>query len=81
MLIVGAPQETAGFLFILYPGDICINLFFQLYFLMPDEKKSPEDGPSSSDTKGKEAAEPAAEDQMAAYEEDLKNTDWGHQPC
>jgi hypothetical protein len=22
-----------------------------------------------------------AEEQMAAFEEDLKETDWGHQPC
>ena len=27
------------------------------------------------------STEPSAEDQMAAYEDDLKNTDWGHQPC
>ena len=23
----------------------------------------------------------SAEEQMALYEEDLKETDWGHQPC
>ena len=32
---------------------------------------------------GGEAAEPTltAEEQMALYEESLKETDWGHQPC
>jgi hypothetical protein len=25
--------------------------------------------------------ERTAEEQMAAFEEDLKQTDWGHQPC
>ena len=47
---------------------------------MPDEKESAETQPPS-EVKGKETAEPSAEEQMAAYEEDLKNTDWGHQPC
>jgi hypothetical protein len=23
----------------------------------------------------------SAEEQMAQFEEELKNTDWGHQPC
>lgn len=26
-------------------------------------------------------SEMSAEEQMAAYEEALKNDDWGHQPC
>jgi len=34
---------------------------------------------------GTQAAKPAAEltpeEQMAAYEESLKESDWGHQPC
>ena len=49
--------------------------------LMPDERESAEPQQSSSDSKAKASGEPSTEDQMAAYEEDLKNTDWGHQPC
>ena len=32
-------------------------------------------------TPAKPAAELSAEEQMAQYEESLKETDWGHQPC
>jgi hypothetical protein len=39
----------------------------------PEEKPAPEPVPPSE--------EPSAEEQMAAYEEDLKENDWGHQPC
>ena len=49
--------------------------------LMPDEKESTEPQQSLSDSKEQASGEPSADDQMAAYEEDLKNTDWGHQPC
>ena len=33
--------------------------------------------------KGEEKAKPelTPEEQMALYEEDLKENDWGHQPC
>jgi hypothetical protein len=34
-------------------------------------------GPKNSETDDP----PSTEDQMSAYEEELKNTDWGHQPC
>jgi hypothetical protein len=42
----------------------------------PDEKKT-EPAPAPPVTEKK----PTAEEQMAAYEEDLKENDWGHQPC
>ena len=45
----------------------------------PKTESSKESPPTQSDKT--ETAEPSAEDQMAAYEDDLKNTDWGHQPC
>ena len=32
-------------------------------------------------TPAKPARELSAEEQMAQYEESLKETDWGHQPC
>ena len=32
-------------------------------------------------TAAKPAGELSAEEQMAQYEESLKETDWGHQPC
>ena len=46
-------------------------------------KESPPatDSAASSQSDKTETGEPSAEDQMAAYEDDLKNTDWGHQPC
>jgi len=43
----------------------------------PDPKKIEPAPPAESPPK-KEAT---AEEQMAAYEEDLKENDWGHQPC
>ena len=43
-------------------------------------KPAPESGVSSasSNTTPKELS---AEEQMAQYEDSLKETDWGHQPC
>ena len=38
------------------------------------EQNNPEEVPGKK-------REPTAEEQMAAFEEDLKETDWGHQPC
>lgn len=32
-------------------------------------------------TEKKEVEELTAEEQLALYEEHLKNSDWGHQPC
>jgi len=34
-------------------------------------------GPIPTDT----AKKPTAEEQMALYEKELKDNDWGHQPC
>jgi hypothetical protein len=54
----------------------------------PREKQSqaqPEAAPpapaAASDQKSGEKKELTAEEQMALYEENLKETDWGHQPC
>lgn len=48
---------------------------------------SPEEQPESPSPPGEENApvdnssELSPEEQMAAFEEALKNSDWGHQPC
>ena len=47
---------------------------------MNEEKKSETQSPGSAkDTKPVD--EMTEEEQMAAYEEEMKNSDWGHQPC
>ena len=47
---------------------------------MAEEKKS--ERQSSEDAKDtKPVDEMTEEEQMAAYEEEMKNSDWGHQPC
>ena len=38
------------------------------------DKKQPE-------LKTKPVEEMSEEEQLAAYEEEMKNSDWGHQPC
>ena len=46
------------------------------------EDKKPTEVSGHADPKDSEATDtPSTEDQMSAYEEELKNTDWGHQPC
>ena len=53
---------------------------------MADEKQ-PAETPKTPKTpeppadKPKPKPELTEDEQMAAYEEDLKNSDWGHQPC
>jgi len=42
------------------------------------ELKAPD---KESDAKTAEAKELTPEEQMALYEESLKESDWGHQPC
>ena len=42
---------------------------------------SPEKLPELSTSKDVVAGKLTAEEQMALYEEHLKETDWGHQPC
>ncbi|MDF1815752.1 MAG: hypothetical protein P1V20_26375 [Verrucomicrobiales bacterium] len=51
---------------------------------MSDEKPETEtDEPNSAEeVENKDSvAELSPEEQMALYEESLKNDDWGHQPC
>lgn len=47
------------------------------------DNKAKNAGPSTSDTSINPPAkkELTPEEQMALYEENLKETDWGHQPC
>ena len=51
---------------------------------MADEKQ-PAETPESTEPPEPPADKPKPEltedEQMAAYEEDLKSSDWGHQPC
>ena len=47
---------------------------------MADEKK-PESQAQKNPTDPKPVEEMTEEEQMEAYEESLKDTDWGHQPC
>ncbi len=46
-------------------------------------KPGPEAVGDSSDASGKQTppSKLSAEEQLANYEEELKQTDWGHQPC
>jgi hypothetical protein len=46
----------------------------------PENNKDETKQPESLDTAGKKE-ELSAEEQMAAFEENLKESDWGHQPC
>jgi hypothetical protein len=46
----------------------------------PADPKRPDRPPVSPTDSGK-ATPTNAEEQMAAYEEALKEEDWGHQPC
>lgn len=50
-----------------------------------DDKKAPAE-PPAKDGKGEREPAPkekalSADEQMARYEEALKDEDWGHQPC
>jgi hypothetical protein len=48
----------------------------------PKNPKAPSEmAQEVSDTGGKRLEERTAEEQLAAYEESLKEDDWGHQPC
>ena len=47
---------------------------------MADEKK-PESQATKNPTNPKPVEEMSEEEQLEAYEESLKDTDWGHQPC
>jgi hypothetical protein len=45
------------------------------------ELKDSEPAKAADDSKASASKMLSAEEQMAAYEEDLKESDWGHQPC
>ena len=54
----------------------------------PEESQPvPEQSDKAKPAKGADAEKPvnpddlSEEEQMALYEKDLKETDWGHQPC
>ena len=48
----------------------------------PPEPKKDEQAEAASAPPNPAPAKPLTpEEQMAAYEEDLKENDWGHQPC
>jgi hypothetical protein len=52
--------------------------------IMADEKhpaETPEPTKPPEPPTDKPKPELTEDEQMAAYEEDLKNSDWGHQPC
>ena len=45
------------------------------------EEKKPDSQTPKNPTDPKPVEEMTEEEQMEAYEESLKDTDWGHQPC
>lgn len=47
---------------------------------MPDPNAKPPEPPPADEPR-QEPAERSAEEQMADFEQSLKDTDWGHQPC
>lgn len=48
----------------------------------PEDKEQSEDAAEDpSVAKGADEKDLAPEEQLARYEESLKNDDWGHQPC
>ena len=48
---------------------------------MPSKVPADADSPGQTQTAAPDPKELTPEEQMALYEEDLKETDWGHQPC
>ncbi len=46
-----------------------------------EQEKATDENPPDSDTSETEVTELSPEEQMALYEESLKEGDWGHQPC
>jgi hypothetical protein len=45
------------------------------------EKKPKVARPDAAEEKSEQKQELTPEEQMARFEEDLKESDWGHQPC
>jgi len=49
---------------------------------MADEKQSEPMQPKPAEAQeANPVEEMSEEEQLAAYEEEMKNSDWGHQPC
>ncbi|MBC8326557.1 MAG: hypothetical protein H8E27_13125 [Verrucomicrobia subdivision 3 bacterium] len=51
---------------------------------MADEKQSESEKAKPAEAEVSEVKpveEMSEEEQLAAYEEEMKNSDWGHQPC
>ena len=44
-------------------------------------KRTPPDSGADVSTTGEPANKLTADEQMALYEKELKENDWGHQPC
>ena len=45
------------------------------------EKAQPAEAEAAEAAEAKPVEEMSEEEQLAAYEEEMKNSDWGHQPC
>ena len=87
-----APQESAGpflsktsrparSLKKIGLGDLRV-LTVQCDSPMADEKQSEPMQPKPAEAQeAKPVEEMSEEEQLAAYEEEMKNSDWGHQPC
>jgi len=64
---------------------LCLNTSVVYNASIMANEKQPAETPESTEPPEPSADQPKPEltedEQMAAYEEDLKNSDWGHQPC
>lgn len=49
--------------------------------MIDPQEKVPSTESESDDSKPSATPPLTPEEQMAAFEEDLKESDWGHQPC
>ena len=47
----------------------------------PMQPKQPKQPKPAEAQEAKPVEEMSEEEQLAAYEEEMKNSDWGHQPC
>jgi len=64
---------------------LCLNTSAVCNASIMANEKQPAETPESTKPPEPPTDKPKPEltedEQMAAYEEDLKNSDWGHQPC
>ena len=63
-----------------------VGISTKVFAMSQPESPSEEPAKTPADSDSEEGEKPSpkelsAEEQMAAYEESLKETDWGHQPC